>query len=224
MSDSVDTAENADTSWDSGLKPRERRFCLYYCSDSACLFNAKQAYKKAYSKHLNGNTRVIEPGAATCEVNASKLLRKTKVKTALKKLLAITQADLNEDGTYKALHDIFLQAMYDPKDIITSDGSLRKPIEEIGELSKCIEGIEQVPTKNGTVIKISLSPRQKYLSMMAKILSLIQPVKVNINEAKLPVILLTGKPGGSLEAAVKEWNSDAGERQEEKNTGEDDEG
>jgi len=202
--------ENEAKQWDEGLKPRERLFCLYYCTDEGTIFNGKQAYRKAYMKRGKAGEADTYPEDATCEVNASRLLRKAKVKTALHDLLVLTQADANEKNVYRSLRDIALLGFYNPADVITDDGSLKHPLSELGELAKCIEGIESIPMKGGDVItNIRLAPRVKYLQLMSKILNLVQPKEIRLTADKLPVILLQGKTGDGKDdacSAVDEWN------------------
>jgi hypothetical protein len=212
VEEAAENDKKDEKQWDEGLKPRERLFCLYYCTDEGTIFNGKQAYRKAYMKRGKAETPDTYPEDATCEVNACKLLRKTKVKTALRELLALTQADANEKNVYRSLHDIALLGFYNPADIVKEDGSLKCSFSEMGELTKCIEGIETMATKNGGMIRnIKLAPRGKYLQLMSRILNLIQPKEIRLTADKLPVILLQGKTGEGLkdaDKAIEEWNKE----------------
>lgn len=191
--------------WDFGLKPRERLFVLYYCTDFRILFNGKQAYKSAYTKTDRSTGLETVPEDATCEVNSSKLLRKTKVKTAVSKLLKLTQGDLDEKNVYKCLHLIDLLSSYNPADIITVDGDLVcSDLKDLGELAMCIKGIE----KGKSGVTVYLADRDKYMNMMTKYLNLVRDTNT---AQELAVVELPAKV--TAEDAADAWNK-AIEKQE----------
>lgn len=191
----VETAENeqnnADMVWDEGLSGRIRLFVLHYCTDERCFMCGTRAYKAAYRKKYDDNS-IKEVDDNTAAVNAYKLLRKTKVKSAIKKLFRITQTDVDEENVYRVLHDMALLATYNPADIIDSRGTLIKPLVELGPLAICIEQIQTFYSKNGqecTVVK--LANRHKALMSLMKYLNLVRdetPV-----QAIMPVALIADK-------------------------------
>lgn len=203
--------ESTEKDWDDGLTPQERIFLLHYCSDEDTLFNGTLAYKAAYTK--TGKTgRKTAPRDATCAASASRMLRNVKIKTAMRKLLAVVNADWNEENTYRSLHDIAQLATFNPADIINDDGSLKTPLAKLGPLAKCVEQIETFPTKSGQLVTcVRLAPRHKYLSMMTKILNLIKTDDGKdgaMQTAGRPqVIYLTQKIDGTREEQCAAWNT-----------------
>lgn len=204
--------ENTEKDWDDGLTPQERIFLLHYCSDEETLFNGTAAYKAAYTK--TGKTgKKTSPRDSTCAASASRLLRNVKIRSAMRKLLAVVNADWNEANTYRSLHDIAQLATFNPADIINDDGSLKMPLAKLGSLAKCVEQIETFPTKSGKLVTVvRLAPRHKYLSMMTKILNLIKTDDENkdgkdgTTNGKAQIIYLTQKIEGTREEQCATWN------------------
>ena len=187
--------------WDSELNGRERLFVLNYCTDSLCFFNGTQSYKAAYTKTKGGMAEYI-PDDDTAAVGASKLLRKAKVKKAVKDLLSEMQPDIDKENSHRLLHDLVLQATYNPADIIDKKGRLKVgELSELGELAKCIEQIYMTPL--GT--RIVLSSRRFAQDKLLKYYNLVcEKPEIKVD---LPVIAIAEK----AESAA-EWNRDnAGE-------------
>lgn len=192
--------DESEARWDSGLKHKERLFVLHYCTDDLTFLNATASYKAVYKERDKVTGKVTDRSNEVCEAAASRLLSKEHIKRACSKLLTETQADLDEKNGYKLLRNLMMLADYNPADIVTGKGVLRvKNIEELGELSKCIQQI--VPTKYG--LKIILADRSKYINMMLNYLKLIRP-EVLVAE-QLKVVAMVEKDN-SIEA----WNSRAG--------------
>lgn len=195
----LNEAEN-EARWDSELKHKERLFVLHYCTDDLTFLNGTASYKAVYKDRDKVTGKVTDRSNEVCESAASRLLGKQHIKKAVSKLLTETQADLDEKNGYKLLKDLMLLADYNPADIVTGKGVLKvKRIEELGELSKCIQQI--IPTKFG--LQIILADRSKYMQMYLKYLKLIKP-EVLVAEG-LKVVELPGKA-----ASIDEWNKMAG--------------
>ena len=195
----MNEAEN-EARWDSELKHKERLFVLHYCTDDLTFLNGTASYKAVYKDRDKVTGKVTDRSNEVCESAASRLLGKQHIKKAVSKLLTETQADLDEKNGYKLLKDLMLLADYNPADIVTGKGVLKvKRIEELGELSKCIQQI--IPTKFG--LQIILADRSKYMQMYLKYLKLIKP-EVLVAEG-LKVIALPGKS-----ESIDEWNAMAG--------------
>lgn len=194
---------NENDGWDSELNGRERLFVLNYCTDSLCFFNGTQAYKAAYTKTKGGMAEYI-PDDDTAAVGASKLLRKAKVKKAVKDLLSEMQPDIDKENSHRLLHDLVLQATYNPADIIDRKGRLKvSELSELGELAKCIDQIYM--TQTGT--RIVLSSRRFAQDKLLKYYNLVcEKPEIKVD---LPVIAIAEKADNAAE-----WNRDnAGEEE-----------
>jgi hypothetical protein len=128
-----------------------------------------------------------------------KFFRSAKGRLALKKYIEGI-IGLNKDTLELRIIDIYmLQAFYDPSDIIDANGRLVvDDLKELGDLSKCIEGIETTYTRTGVpIIKVKLVDRQKALEQLARY--------INIMTDSLQV---SGKDGGAIEV----WQMTRSER------------
>ena len=142
--------------WDDELKPRERKFVVLYCTDDDCFMNGRKAFTKANTKYKGGDV-VYMPKDSVADAGASRLLSSAKVKSAVRRLLQELQPDVDAENIPRLLHDMYLQATYNPADIITSDGSLvTEDLHDLGDLAKCIAGIKT--SDKGYEVK--LYPRQ----------------------------------------------------------------
>ena len=191
--------------WDSTVKGKVRLFVLYYCTDEECIFNQTEAYRKAYTKKDRRTGKVFKPNAQTCQSNGSRLMKKSKVRLAVQRLLKTAQADIDEEMVYRLLKEMCLGATFNPADVLDKNGKLAaKSLKDLGDNAKLIAQI--TPTKFG--IQYTLIDRTKYMSMLGKYLNLVRPeTKVDI---KLPVIELTAKYTDDENAsAVDKWNEAA---------------
>ena len=192
----VETAENAqnnaDTVWDEGLSGRIRLFVLHYCTDERCFMCGTRAYKAAYRKKNDDNS-VKEVDDNTAAVNAHKLLRKTKVKSAIKKLFKITQTDVDEENVYRVLHDMALLATYNPADIIDARGRLKvKNLADLGDKAKCIQNIfTRISAQGDVYYDVVLVNREKFMKPLAQYLKLVRDVDPDGNRA--PIFVLQGQ-------------------------------
>lgn len=201
MTENENTEEEQEN-WDSNVKGRQRLFVLFYCTDDVCLFNQSEAYRKAYSKKDKRTGNLEEPSDTTCQTNASRLMKQRNVRIAIKRLLKLAQADIDDEMVYKLLKEMALGATYNPADILDKNGKLVcKKLEDLGENAKMIAQI--TPTKFGT--QYTLVNRSKYIEMLAKYFQLVKPeTQVDI---KLPVIEVTPKFADDANGtAVEKWN------------------
>lgn len=180
--------------WDEGISGRIRLFVLHYCTDERCFMCGTRAYKAAYRKKNDDNS-IKEVDDNTAAVNAHKLLRKTKVKAAIKKLFKATQTDVDEDNVYRVLHDMALLATYNPADIIDAQGRLKVDnLEELGDKAKCIQNIfTRISAQGDVYYDVVLVNREKYMKPLAQYLKLVRDVDPNGNRA--PIFVLQGQVG-----------------------------
>jgi len=167
--------------WWEGLTGRRRQFVEYFCTDQTCFLNPTAAYIKAFS---SGDK---QPTDSSIHSNASRMMKDKKIKTAIIKLLRARQNEEDQINEYKILNQLKTLAFYDPKDILNQYGTIKKDLNELGNLTLCISGIRK--TKNGTEIK--LYDRTKALELLLRYLDMVRPVDGNtiIN----PVVCLTDK-------------------------------
>ncbi len=172
--------------WDDELRGKQRLFVLFYCTDAECFLNGTKAYSKAYPDCT---------GSDAAAVSASKMLRKAKVKTAIRHLLRIARDDLDDKMIHKLLHQYEVLSFYNPADIITASGGLIvDDLKELGELAMCVEGIETKVNQAGQYTVIKLVNRFKAMEALAKYLKLIKPdVEIDVS---MPVVYLEDKNTG----------------------------
>lgn len=141
----------------------------------------------------NEDNSVKEVDDNTAAVNAYKLLRKTKVKSAIKKLFRITQTDVDEENVYRVLHDMALLATYNPADIIDARGRLKvKKLEDLGDKAKCIQNIfTRISAQGDVYYDVVLVNREKFMKPLAQYLKLVRDVDPNGNRA--PIFVLQGQ-------------------------------
>ena len=188
--------QESEKTWDAELKHKERLFVLHFCTDDFTFLNATASYKAVYKERDKKTGKIKDRSNEVCEACSSRLMSREHIKIAVAKLLKETQADLDEKNGYKLLKDLMLLADFNPADIIDRNGNLKvKDFSQLGELAKCVSGIEK--TKEG--LKIALVDRSKYMSMYLKYLNLIKP-EVLVNE-QLKVVAMVPKTD-----SVEEWN------------------
>ena len=193
----TDETELIEDAWDNGLKHRERIFILHYCTNEQTLFNAAASYKETYRKKDRETGETIYPEPTTCESNGSKMLKRPKVKTAIRKLLKLTQPELDEENVYKTIKELTDLAFFNPADIIDGNGRLKtETLEELGDKAKAIAQIRY--TQYGPAI--TLCDRTKYLDLLIKYLNIVRPEQQI--DIKLPVIEMVQK---SID--VSAWNA-----------------
>lgn len=192
--------ETDDLPWDAEIRGRQRTFVLNYCTSSIYFMNATKAYQEAY-KRFGPDGTAIECTEESAASSASEMLRKPKVRRACAKLLAMNQPEADSANAYRLLHDLFLQATYDPADIIDESGNLKvKDLKELGDLAKCIEGLE--PTRYG--IKVRLASRRFAQDKLLKYYDLV--CEAPEIQASLPVIMLADR-AETIDSWEKEANN-----------------
>lgn len=169
--------------WDANLTGKKRLFVLFYCTEEDCFLNGTRAYLKAYKNCESENAAAV---------NAVKLLRNAKVKSAVKKLLRLARDEDDEQAVYKVLKTYERLSFFDPADIIDSSGRLLvDDLKDLGELSICVEQIETRVGKSGSYTIVKLANRYKAMEALAKYLNIIRP-EVDV-QAVMPVVMLSGK-------------------------------
>ena len=171
--------------WDEGLKAREREFVLAFCTDDACFWNGTRAAMKATGQD-----------EASAAVTANRLLKKPNVKTAIKLLIESVQPEADAENIFRLLHDLFIQATYNPADIIDENGQLKNSLDKMGDKAKCIAQI--IPLADG--VRIVLTDRDKAQTKLMKYYNLIREAPEI--KAEMPVIMLADK-----EKDVDQWNA-----------------
>lgn len=195
MSDELIQAED-ETAWDAELKAKERIFVLHYCTNELCFLNATAAYRETYTKKDKKTGNLVIPEQSTCESNGSRLLKRDRVKAAIRKLLVITQEELDTNNTYKILQELALLASYNPADILDKAGRLKvKNLSDLGEKAKCIAQI--TPTMYG--VKYTLYDRNKALDKLLNYLNIVKPEQQT--DVILPIMEIVGKA-----TDVESWN------------------
>lgn len=197
------------TPWDEGLKAKERLFLLEMCTSVSNWLKPDKAYAEICKKYNKETGQYEYLDQKSASKGGNRYLQRPKVKNALKLLLKQQQPELDEKNVYQVLHDMELMAFYNPADIINDEGQLKRPLEELGDLAKCVKQIKT--TKYGT--EVVLEDRYKFIEAYAKYLNLIRPE--NVSEVRLQVVEVPGKmTGNGLIDAVEEWNSEAAKENE----------
>ncbi len=190
VTEAAETIETEVRTWEDGLSGRVRLFVLLYCTDQECFLNGTRAYKSAYRRKNRETGDLVEPDDNTAAVNASKMLRKTKVRESISMLLALARDETDDEAVHRILKHWGTLAFYNPADIITADGRLKvQDLSELGPLAVCVQGIERREGKYGTTINIKLSDRAPYMRDYAKYLNLIRPDTANL--LTIPVVMTT---------------------------------
>lgn len=184
-----------EQAWDAELKNKERLFVLHYCTDEECFLNATAAYRATYTHKDRKSGQIVVPEQTTCEANGSRLMKRDKVKNAIKKLLVISQDDLDTFNTHKILSDLALLATYNPSDILTDVGTLKCRLSDMGEKAKCIAQIQ--PTPYG--VRYTLYDRTKAIDKLTNYLNIVRPEQQT--EVILPVMEIPAKA-----ESAESWN------------------
>lgn len=149
-------SDEQDDIADEKLTPLQERFCQEYLIDQ----NGKQAAIRAgYA------------GGQSAEVNASKLLRITKVRHRLEELREkqTERLELSADMVLKALLDI---AKADLADAYDDEGGMLSVKQMPKKFRNALAGAEETLTQNGLSRKIKLNDRIKALELLGRHLKL----------------------------------------------------
>lgn len=189
--------EELDDAWDAQLKGKKRLFVLHFCTNEQTFLNASASYREAYTKKDRETGKYIQPEQSTCEVNGSKLMKREDVKTAIRRLLVLSQGDKDDLKTYQLLQDLALLASYNPADILDKAGRLTvKNLADLGEKAKCIAQI--TPTMYG--VKYTLYDRNKALDKLVNYLNIVRPEQQI--DVTLPVMEIVRKA-----VSAEAWNA-----------------
>ncbi len=150
------------------LTIKEKTFIREYCKD----FNGTRAAIKAgYSKKSAG-------------VIASQNLNRLNIKLQIKEYLNSILGQYKDTLEYEIINTYKVLAFYNPDDIIDKNGLLKvTDLSKLGELSKCIKGIETKYNSNGDKqVIIKLADREQALDKLAQYMSLLkQEIKIEQN-------------------------------------------
>jgi phage terminase small subunit len=147
------------------LTPKQQIFISEYCNNG---FNGTQAAIKAgYSKN-------------TAKQIAAENLSKLYFKEAIKKYLDEVLSQYKNTLEYEIIQTYKILAFYNPDDIITKQGKLKKDLSELGDLAKVVTGIEVSYSATGKKkIKIKLADRENALKQLANYMNLIKDGDTN---------------------------------------------
>lgn len=195
-------ADNRAGRWDDGLKPRERKFVVYYCTDDDCFMNGRKAFRKANTKYRAGEV-TYEPSDSVSDTGASKLLSSAKVKSAVRRLLAELQPDVDAENIPRLLHDLYVQATFSPADIVDASGRLVvDDIAELGDKAKCIRQL--YATKYGT--RVELADRSRAQEKLLRYYDLVRERLPDADGDGMARVVLA-----SQSASVDDWNRENGD-------------
>ena len=122
---------------------------------------------------------------------AGRFFRRPVIRKAVQTLLSEVMGPINDTLAYRIIKTYQLRAFYDPGEIINEKGELAVPLQELGELSVCVDGIDTKNTAYGSTSTVKLADRDKALEMLAKYMKLVQqeaPDQINLG-----VIYITEK-------------------------------
>lgn len=151
----------------TGLTEKETLFIREYCQNG---FNGTQAAIKAgYSKK-------------TASEIAYENLIKPHIKIGIKDYLDEILGKYKDTLEYEIIETLKLLAFYDPAEIITDEGGLKKPLSKMGNKSKVINGIQTTYNAKGKKQKkILLYDRKSALDTLAQYMKLLTTnVKIEI--------------------------------------------
>ena len=162
-----DLFEDAPVWWE-GLTYREQLFVEYYCGDRECFLNAAASYVKAFGKK---NKELSE---SSIKSNPSRIMRNSKIKTAINKLLRARQNEEDRLSEFQVLRLLKTLSFYNPADILDKNGNITKELGELGELALCVQEIKR-NSRGDRVYK--LYDRTRALEMLSRYLDLIRPAE-----------------------------------------------
>jgi len=163
----VDDTENTPK-----LKKSQLNFVRNYIEQD--FTNAMRAYARAYPK----------ASEETARKNASRMLTKADIQSAIAKELAAVLAEARIPLEKRILDVWVKRAFFDPTEIIGLDGNLVITIDElrIRGLQVCIDSInEKMTSKGDRYIEYKLADRDKALDMLQKYIAMIKAPDQNIN-------------------------------------------
>jgi phage terminase small subunit len=150
------------------LTDKEKVFIAEYCSNG---FNgSKAAITAGYSKK-------------TSRQIATENLTKPHIKEEIKGYIDSILSQYKDTLEYEIIQTYKTLAFYNVEDIIKKDGSLKvTDLKKLGELSKCIKGIQTTFNAKGVKqVKIMLEDRDHALEMLSKYIGILRDNEVTIN-------------------------------------------
>jgi phage terminase small subunit len=149
------------------LTHKKKIFIREYCVNG---FNATQAALTAgYS-------------AKTARSQGQRLLTKVDIRGAIKEYLDDVIEKYKDTLEYEIVKVYKILAFYDPSDIIDVKGALIvKDLEDLGELSIVIKGIEKTYKDGYEVIKVKLADREDALKQLAAYMKLMLDNNIVVN-------------------------------------------
>jgi hypothetical protein len=146
---------------DKGLTEKQLIFIREYCKNG---FNATQAYLTA------GFTDNIDSAKA----DSCRMLTYANVKQSIKDYLDEVLGAYKDTLEYEIIQMYKLRAFYDVKDILDPKNNLVKPFNELGELTKCIDGIDEKRSRDGAVCyTYKLANRDNALEKLSQYMKLL---------------------------------------------------
>lgn len=155
----------------TGLTEKETLFIAEYLNNG---FNGTQAAIKAgYSED---SARQI----------STENLSKPHIREQIRKYLDDIIGKYKDTLEYEILKTYRIMAFYNPDDVITKDGRLKKDLKEFGDLSIVIKGIQTTYNAKGKrQVKILLQDRDSALEKLSQYLGILKEVKdLNIKGIK----------------------------------------
>jgi phage terminase small subunit len=146
---------------ENGLTEKESIFIAEYLING---FNGSQAALKAgYSEQ-------------SCRQIATENLSKPHIREHIKEYLDNIIGQYKNTLEYEILKSYRIMAFYDPADIITPNGLLKKnDLKDYGELSIVIKGIEKrINAQGKEMIKITLQDRDEALEKLCQYMGLLK--------------------------------------------------
>jgi phage terminase small subunit len=111
-----------------------------------------------------------------------RLLTKVDIRGAIKEYLDDVIEKYKDTLEYEIVKVYKILAFYDPSDIIDVKGALIVGnLEDLGELSICVKGIEKTYKEGYEVIKVKLADREDALKQLAAYMKLMLDNNITIN-------------------------------------------
>lgn len=147
---------------DQELKPREKAFVMEYLTNG---YNATRAYLKAHPR----------ASPETAAANGYKLLRNAQILAAIKAEIDLAMAGRRAIFKKRMVDAAETRAFFEPADILTDDGRLKKPLEELKAegLGPALDQIGISVDRNGFEhCEYRLADRAKALDQLRDLLKL----------------------------------------------------
>jgi hypothetical protein len=185
------------------LNNREKMFVIEYCSNGFRLASAVKA--AGYKEKISGDRD-------RADIIGARVMRKPAVKKAIADFLANAIEIAKGRLEYQLLRYYHTRAFYNPADIINEHGELIKPLNELGDLAICVEGIQKkyhhLGDDNITTTTITLADREKAMAQLSKYIGMVTDVQYH-NHSHLHAkgeIDVNGKTYTSIDAIREEIN------------------